>query len=527
MSGYLALEKKLGSLNWRTCFKSDDIKRYLDSDKWEFGSENIDDDFHTDIIFLREACHGIYEIIQDKHERVLLKYNGYHGEFFFERDSTERICSRIINLLVSDKDFRKDFNERVIRSSDALWNIFDNQETYNFKLLDNDSILRLYTLQLESQKELYKDCWISEVLQSPCFGIEKFLREYLRNLRYSDDEIEVIMYNNFKSNKNSVYMEEIQELELICDIILSDKELLEKFKLPLKYLRTHIPYNIKLKLYKLSEKYGYLAYHGFGDRRKSSVDDYLLRIQQLLFQSMNRGIKEKAVDPLKITSELFSKIKYPYTEIFKLWSEMAITKAYRRLAQLKNFYFLDKLIESISYNNKIPESIIRFMTPEEVIALIGGDKSNINIEEIKLRSIRMVYSIRGDKELLSTNLEYVGINPLQYRLAKEINSNILHGQVACHGYCKGRAVLIERLDDVDFQSGDIIVALEGDPDLIPLIKKAGGIVTDQGGVTCHIAVIARELNIPCIIGTSVATKLISTGDTLFIDAYTGNVEIIS
>ena len=64
------------------------------------------------------------------------------------------------------------------------------------------------------------------------------------------------------------------------------------------------------------------------------------------------------------------------------------------------------------------------------------------------------------------------------------------------------------------------------PDIIHICKKASAIVTDEGGALCHAAVIARENNIPCIVGTKIATRVFLTGDKIEVDAVNGIVRKI-
>jgi pyruvate,water dikinase len=61
---------------------------------------------------------------------------------------------------------------------------------------------------------------------------------------------------------------------------------------------------------------------------------------------------------------------------------------------------------------------------------------------------------------------------------------------------------------------------------MPIIKKCGAIVTDEGGITCHAAVISRELEIPCIVGTKIATQVLKDGDLVEVDANKGVVKIL-
>lgn len=64
------------------------------------------------------------------------------------------------------------------------------------------------------------------------------------------------------------------------------------------------------------------------------------------------------------------------------------------------------------------------------------------------------------------------------------------------------------------------------PDLVTAMKIAGAIVTDLGGITSHAAIVSRELNIPCVIGTKIATKVFKDGDMVEVDANRGDVRKI-
>jgi pyruvate,water dikinase len=73
------------------------------------------------------------------------------------------------------------------------------------------------------------------------------------------------------------------------------------------------------------------------------------------------------------------------------------------------------------------------------------------------------------------------------------------------------------------QKGDILVTDMTNPDYVPFMKLAGAIVTDKGGVTCHAAIVSRELGIPCVVGTENATQLMKTGKQYTVDSRSGVV----
>ncbi len=83
---------------------------------------------------------------------------------------------------------------------------------------------------------------------------------------------------------------------------------------------------------------------------------------------------------------------------------------------------------------------------------------------------------------------------------------------------------VDEFDDV--RDGDILVCQMTNPAWVVLFTKIAGLVTDTGGTTSHPAVLAREFGIPAVVGTSVATQRIVTGDRLKVDGSSGQVEIV-
>ena len=75
--------------------------------------------------------------------------------------------------------------------------------------------------------------------------------------------------------------------------------------------------------------------------------------------------------------------------------------------------------------------------------------------------------------------------------------------------------------------GDILVSVATTPSIIMAMKKAAAFVTDEGGLTCHAAIVAREMKKPCVIGTKIATKVFKDGDVVEVDAERGIVRKIN
>lgn len=101
------------------------------------------------------------------------------------------------------------------------------------------------------------------------------------------------------------------------------------------------------------------------------------------------------------------------------------------------------------------------------------------------------------------------------------------GNIANRGKVSGTVKVIKSVQDfAKMHKGDILVAPMTRPEFLPIMKKAKAIITDEGGITCHAAIVSRELNIPCVIGTKIATQILKNGDEVEVDANHGRIKIL-
>ncbi|MEB3332897.1 MAG: phosphoenolpyruvate synthase [Synechococcaceae cyanobacterium] len=112
----------------------------------------------------------------------------------------------------------------------------------------------------------------------------------------------------------------------------------------------------------------------------------------------------------------------------------------------------------------------------------------------------------------------------QWHLAPHQAEEICSGRAIGASISSGRARVIEDPSEIErFRSGDLLVTRRTDPDWEPILRKACGVVTDQGGRTCHAAIIAREMGITAIVGTGDGTQRIGDGETITISCAEGDV----
>jgi len=110
----------------------------------------------------------------------------------------------------------------------------------------------------------------------------------------------------------------------------------------------------------------------------------------------------------------------------------------------------------------------------------------------------------------------------EYQIKTE-QKPVLEGIAVGEKIVTGNARIIEDVSKLSqFQSGEILITRMTDPDWVPVMRQAAGIITDEGGKTAHAAIISRELGIPCIVGTKNATRLFKNGQEITIDCSLGN-----
>ena len=146
---------------------------------------------------------------------------------------------------------------------------------------------------------------------------------------------------------------------------------------------------------------------------------------------------------------------------------------------------------------------------------------------IKERQIAFGIWKEGNKIRVSTGTELQNILKDLGLIYQQAAQTEIKGNIGCKGKVTGRVVVVLiPAHNSKVEKGMILVAPETTPDFVPAMGRAAAFITDQGGVTSHAAIIAREMGKPCIIGTKIATQVLKDGDLVEVDADNGVVRII-
>ena len=175
-----------------------------------------------------------------------------------------------------------------------------------------------------------------------------------------------------------------------------------------------------------------------------------------------------------------------------------------------------------------------FYTPEEVMSLLEEGKPLPQNElERRKKNILLIFSY-PKITLYSGNLAIKKKKELLDPYIEKQESTLIKGMTACKGNVKGQIKIINVDNPLMISQiakkihSDIIIATGmTNPTMIPIIRKCKGIITDEGGISCHAAIISREFNIPCIVGCHSATLVLKDGDYVVLNANEGIVKKIT
>lgn len=222
-------------------------------------------------------------------------------------------------------------------------------------------------------------------------------------------------------------------------------------------------------------------------------------------------------------SKLLKKVKnQELLNLLKISDALFIIHDRRKEYMTQSITYLELVLSEISKRFKIPLTDLHYIRPSELGSL---PKIWPELKKRREHSVFILYPA-GEVPVLS------GLKAKKYFEKIEKNKKLdvvseIKGNSASPGKVRGIVKVCRGEKELNkMKEGDILVACMTQPEFLPALKKAKAVITDEGGLTCHAAIVARELGIPCVIGTKIATKVLKDGDVVEVDANKGIIKII-
>lgn len=253
------------------------------------------------------------------------------------------------------------------------------------------------------------------------------------------------------------------------------------------------------------------------------VEDFRQRMSEIESDKNGEQIKSILTDWEGEQSKLIEKygISDSLVNVFYFFRQLFKIRDQRKRRTLLNNYFFDKFFLRLSEITGIPFEDFSVILVGEVSK--GAEYLKKKIEERK-SCLLEIYD-NGSRSVLSGEEALEFFQALQKTFVHEEKS--IKGTPACKGVVRGIVrVIFGEAHFSKFNDGEILVAPMTRPEFVPLMKKSLAIITDEGGITSHAAIVSRELGIPCVVGTKIATKILRDGDEVEVDADRGVINII-
>ncbi|MCA9351838.1 hypothetical protein KC866_00395 [Patescibacteria group bacterium] len=266
---------------------------------------------------------------------------------------------------------------------------------------------------------------------------------------------------------------------------------------------------------------------GYYNELPRTRDNY----RALLLDALSRNpyeeltsIEQKIQKDISLRNELLSALTEEEQKVADIVQQIVYLKDYYK-SQCNEFLckaepFFERLSEVLGW--KIHD--LKNLNEDEMVTLLQDKPIDLAlVAQRNKQSIPITWNghfnvLVNEQALLfkETFLNTTSNVPLQYK-----------GRTACRGLVEGIARVVLRKEEfAEFNEREILVAFNTSPDYVPIMKRASAIIAEEGGLTSHTAIVARELNIPCIVGIDHITDFVYTGDRLRVDASNGVIEIV-
>ena len=252
---------------------------------------------------------------------------------------------------------------------------------------------------------------------------------------------------------------------------------------------------------------------------EGDVSKLIEELERLENQEELSKNQEKIVNDLDLSGKVVRELEHI--------RHMTWIKDERKKTVLMMLHHLFNILDEFGRRTNIDPKVVAYATTEEIPKLLENNFDTSILNQRREHSFWIAQS--GNKRSVFTGNDAA---ILRNKLIKEESNEKkeIHGNVACRGeesIITGTVRIILDPKDQTISKDEILITSMTRPDFVPLMRKAKAVVTDEVGITCHAAIVSREMNKPCIIGTHNATRTFHTGDEVELRMNHGTIKLLN
>ena len=432
--------------------------------------------------------------------------------------NNQRIVSTFFDHKLSDDiNFFKIYAKKVKDIIDEI-NLFSNTiSNKNFSFMSNE--------QLEKELIYLQELYIKGFCPYNLYP-DNYIYQKLKTLNVSPIIIDRV---SELINTTGIY-----SIDETLNVLKITKEIKDN-----NYSLSNLDKKIIAAIEDHKNKYGWMKTYDLEHNNMETYDTeyYLSRIKELLNEDIDvliNNIENKRLNSDKEFDELLNNNNFD-----------VLTK--NILIAMRDFIYLQTLL-SESYTRMMFMGKISIM--KEIVCRIHKDiESYVSLDFDEQREV--IYNAKNYEKYVEENKYGKGrikidnykkilkgkdiiilkqkVNDYCLSFIKEEvkNAKIITGTSVNGGIVRGKAKIIKTIQDLSkINTGDILVADMTSPDYVTAFNKVAAFVTDEGGLTCHAAIVSKEFDVPCIVGTQFATQLLKDNTLIEVDANKGIITIL-
>ncbi len=285
------------------------------------------------------------------------------------------------------------------------------------------------------------------------------------------------------------------------------------------YGRSKYPNYVKLCLSEYESAENESERQSVLDRYSYLMNDYL-GVKTLTKEYIEELRQQQSHEPESYGHIAVSDRAQKLLDVFQFLATLQDVRKKESLMMVSGVYFL---LDEYSRRMGIPADVLLYALWEEILA------GSIDESRLRERMIQCAFFWGSTKTEIfeGEESEEFSLAVRTFMYGNSDDADEIKGVCASPGKVSGRAVVVMQPDEFHkVQAGDILFTMMTRPEFLPVMQLASAFVTDEGGITSHAAIVAREMRKSCIVATKTGTKIVKDGDLVEVDANEGIVKIL-
>jgi phosphohistidine swiveling domain-containing protein len=433
-----------------------------------------------------------------------------NNTMFWPKEAFKAFDKEIIEN-IEKVGFVKKLADKNMALFDTLFAFLKKHENTDWSALSNEELWNFLSEEIEQERYII-NLWYTQYTFDDYF--ENKITDFIRSKIGSEDKSKVDEYLTVLTYPD-VLCDPMKENLALAELALTSQGMSEQ-----EILAKH-----RERLEAIKEAYGYIKLGLSHLEEGTSVEELATRVASMDKEQSEKIIAENNLEAKEKAREQALAELDPDEEMRETIKDATLANSLRNVRVdkyiLTKYLLVPPLRELAKRAGRSYQEIVDWAWWEIKPFLSTGKK--ISEEEQARRKEKYVMFTDHDKNGIVSEPAKMAALIKEYHLDIK-QQDELEGMIAYKGKATGTVRILHDGDQVSkVQPGDIIVAQYTTPDFVVAMQKAAAIVTDQGGITSHAAIVSRELHKPCIIGTANATRIFREGETVEVDAEQGVV----